>query len=99
MLLQPHRETVFLLELELARKTWREFQPTCSRHKLAHGLVMRVRPLASNATFTARTFFGTDRSPTDRYFDLDSSRFACACLKFLEISQNLSKWPIPVRHT
>ena len=26
-------------------------------------------------------------------------RFACACLKFLEISQNLSKGPILIRHT
>src|SRR5882762_1337670 len=82
MLLQPHRETVFLLELLLATKSWREFQPTCSRHKLAHGLVMRGRLLASNATVTARTFVGTGRSPTDRYFDVDSPRFACACLKF-----------------
>src|SRR5258708_26234140 len=54
MLLQPHRETVFLLELLLASKSWREFQPTRSRHKLAHGLVMRGRLLARNTTVTAR---------------------------------------------
>jgi hypothetical protein len=60
---------------------------------------MRGRLLASNATVTARTLVGTDRSATDRYFDVDSPRFACPCLKFLEISQNLSKWPVPIRHT
>jgi len=26
------------------------------------------------------------------------AQLAGACLKFLEISQNLSKWPIPTRH-
>ena len=56
MLREPHRETVFLLELQHARKSWREFQPTCSWHKLAHGLVTRGRLLGSNATVTARTF-------------------------------------------
>src|SRR5579864_1722409 len=60
---------------------------------------MRGRLLASNATVTARTFVATGRSPKDRYFDVESPQFACACLKFLEISQNLSKWPIPTRHT
>src|SRR5216684_6493170 len=84
MLLQPHRETVFLLELQLARKSGREFQPTCSRRKLAHGLVMRGQLLARNTTVTARALVGTDRCPTDRYFDADSPQFACACLKFLE---------------
>jgi hypothetical protein len=99
MLLQSHRETVFLVELQLARKSGREFQPTCSRHKLAHGLVMRGQLLARNTTVTARALVGTDRCPTDRYLDADSPQFACGCLKFLEISQNLSKWPIPTRHT
>ena len=80
MLLQPHRETVFLVELQLARKSGREFQPTCSRHKLAHGLVMRGQLPARNTTVTAR------------------AQLAGACLKFLEISQNLSKCPIPTRH-
>src|ERR1700720_2606715 len=88
MLLQPHRETVFLLDVLLASKSWRGFQPTCSRHKLAQGLVMRGQFLASNATVTARTFVGTGRSPTDRYFDVDSPRFACACWRFPEICRN-----------
>ena len=52
MLLQPHGEAVFVLELQLARKNGREFQPTCSRHKLAHGLVMRGQLLARSTTVT-----------------------------------------------
>ena len=56
---------------------------------------MRGQLLASNTTVTARALVGTDRCPTDRYLDADSPQFAGACLKFLEISQNLSKWPIP----
>src|SRR5260370_25344599 len=84
MFLQPHRETVFLMDLQLARKSGREFQPTCSRHKLAQGLVMRGQLLARNTTVTARPLVGTDRCPTDRYFDADSPQFACACLTFLE---------------
>jgi hypothetical protein len=70
----------------------------CSRHKLAHGLVKRGQLLAGNTTVAAKTLVGTGQFPTDRYFDGDSPRFACACLKFQEISQNLSKWPIPTRH-
>jgi anti-anti-sigma factor len=70
MLLQPHRETVFLLEPQLARKSGREFQPTCSRQKLAHGLVMRGQLLARNTTVIARALVGTDRCPTDRYLEL-----------------------------
>ena len=60
MLLQPHRETVFLLELQLARKSGREFQPTCSRHKLAHGLVMRGQLLASIEIGETESMFGDD---------------------------------------
>jgi hypothetical protein len=70
-----------------SRKSGREFQPTCSRHKLAHGLVMRGQLLARNTTVTARALVGTDRCRTDRYLDADSPQFACAGLKFLEISQ------------
>src|ERR1700689_2798024 len=33
MLLQLLREPIFSLETQLARKSWREFRPTCSRHK------------------------------------------------------------------
>jgi ribosomal protein L34 len=76
MVLQPYGETVLLLELQLARKRWQEFQPTCSRHKLAHGFVMRGRIPPRNATVTGRTFVGADRSPTDRYPDADSPQFA-----------------------
>src|SRR5229473_8393665 len=89
MLLQPHRETVFLLELQLARKSGREFQPTCSRHKLAHGLVMRGQLLARNTTVTARALVGTDRCPTDRYLDADSPQFACACFLIVVCSDSI----------
>jgi len=60
---------------------------------------MRGRLFGRNTTVTPRALVGTDRCPTDRYLDADSPQFACACLKFPEISQNLSKWPIPTRHT
>ncbi len=60
---------------------------------------MRGQRLARNTTVTPRALVGTDRCSTDRYLDADSPQFACACLKFLEISNNLSKWPIPARHT
>jgi hypothetical protein len=39
------------------------------------------------------------QTPADLCLEGDLPQFACACLKFLEISQNLSKWPIPNRHT
>jgi hypothetical protein len=60
---------------------------------------MRGQFLARNATVTGRTSVGADQIADRSLRDVDSPRFACACLKFLEISQNLSKWPIHTRHT